>query len=147
MPQIKEVLTAKLEGSRDIALKFKEAQTFERKQDFETGIAMLDEVSSMIENLSGGDDKGARDKLKAEWTKRVKTLAPQIKEVITRLENTLKNVEPKIELSVDEELNQVIVRILDKESGELIKQFPPEEVLELDRFFADQSGLLVEENV
>ena len=63
----------------------------------------------------------------------------QIKEVITRLENTLKNVEPKIELSVDEELNQVIVRILDKESGELIKQFPPEEVLELDRFFAGQS--------
>ena len=71
----------------------------------------------------------------------------QIKEVIARLENTLQDVEPKIELSVDEELNQVIVRILDKESGELIKQLPPEEVLELDRFFADQSGLLVKEDI
>ncbi len=76
-----------------------------------------------------------------------KNAPEQIKEVITRLENTLKDVEPKIELSVDEELNQVIVRILDKESGELIKQLPPEEVLELDRFFADQSGLLVSEDI
>ena len=71
----------------------------------------------------------------------------QIKEVLARLQTTLQNVEPKIELSVDEELNQVIVRILDKESGELIKQLPPEEVLELDRFFADQSGLFVEEKI
>ncbi len=59
----------------------------------------------------------------------------------------MQNVEPKIELSVDEELNQVIIRILDKESGELIKQLPPEDVLELDRFFAEQSGLLVEEKI
>lgn len=78
VPQIKEVLTSKLEGSREIALKFKEAQTLERKQDFEAGIAMLDEVSSMIENLLGGQDE-----LKAEWTKRLKTLAPQMKEVLT----------------------------------------------------------------
>ena len=46
-----------------------------------------------------------------------KNAPKQIKEVIARLENTLQEVEPKIELSVDEELNQVIIRILDKESG------------------------------
>lgn len=71
----------------------------------------------------------------------------QIKEVIARLEKTLQDVEPKIELSVDKELNQVIFRILDKESGELIRQIPPEQVLELDRFFADQSGLIVAEDI
>ncbi len=101
------------------------------------------------EKLPRIDKKIADRKESAELQEsQVPKQAPeQIKEVITRLENTLKNIEPKIELSVDEELNQVVVRILDKESGELIKQFPPEEVLELDRFFADQSGLLVEENV
>ena len=101
------------------------------------------------EKLSKIDKKIADQKESAELqeTQVPKNAPEQIKEVLTRLENTLQNVDPKIELSVDEELNQVIVRILDKESGELIKQFPPEEVLELDRFFADQSGLLVEENV
>ncbi len=99
------------------------------------------------EKLPKLDKKVAAPKESAELQEsQIPKQAPeQIKEVIARLENTLEDVDSKIELSVDEELNQVIVRILDKESGELIKQLPPEEVLELDRFFADQSGLLVEE--
>jgi uncharacterized FlaG/YvyC family protein len=48
---------------------------------------------------------------------------------------------------VDKELNQVIFRFLDKESGEVIRQIPSEKILELQRFFADQSGLFVEEQI
>ncbi len=101
------------------------------------------------EKLPKFDKKVAdlKESIELQETQAPKQAPEQIKEVITRLENTLQDVEPKIELSVDEELNQVIVRILDKESGELIKQLPPEEVLELDRFFADQSGLLVNEDI
>ena len=77
-PQIKEVLTAKLEGSRDVALKFKEAQGFAGKKDLESAIATLDEVSNMIESLTNEGKE-----LEAEWTQRVKKLAPQIKEVLT----------------------------------------------------------------
>ena len=76
-----------------------------------------------------------------------KNAPEQIKEVIARLQTTLQDVEPRIELSVDQELNQVILRILDKESGELIRQIPSEDVLELERFLAEQSGLFVEENI
>ena len=76
-----------------------------------------------------------------------KNTPEQIKEVVTRLQTTLQNIEPKIELSVDKELQQVIVRIFDKDSGELIRQIPSEQVLELDRFFAGQSGLFVEEEI
>jgi len=71
----------------------------------------------------------------------------QIEEFVSRLQDTLQHVEPRIELSVDKDLDQVIVRIFDKESGELIRQIPSEEVLKLERFFADQSGLFVEEEV
>jgi hypothetical protein len=76
-PQIKEVLTAKLEGSRDIALKFKEAQGHESKQDLETAIATLDEVSAMIKNLTSGDTK-----LQDEWTQRFKELEPDLASVL-----------------------------------------------------------------
>lgn len=71
----------------------------------------------------------------------------QIQELLTRLQETLQHVEPHIELSVDKELNQVIFRFLDKESGEVIRQIPSEKLLELQRFFADQSGLFVEEQI
>ena len=71
----------------------------------------------------------------------------QIEEVVIRLKNTFQDVEPRIELSVDKELQQIIVRVLDKETGDLIRQIPSEEVLALDRFFMDQSGLFVEEEI
>lgn len=76
-PQIKEVLTAKLEGSRDIALKFKEAQGYESKQDLESAIATLDEVSAMIKNLTSGDTK-----LEEEWTQRFQKLEPDLASVL-----------------------------------------------------------------
>jgi flagellar protein FlaG len=71
----------------------------------------------------------------------------QIEEAVIRLQKTLQHVEPRIELSIDKELNQVIVRVVDKESGELIRQIPSEEFLKLKRFFSNQPGLFVEEEV
>ena len=71
----------------------------------------------------------------------------QIEEAVSRLQNTFQDIEPRIELSVDKELNQVIIRVFNEESGDLIRQIPSEEILKLDRFFADQSGLFVEEEI
>lgn len=95
------------------------------------------------------DKKAANRKESTELQEsQVSKIAPdQIQEVVIRLQSTLQNIQPRIELSVDKELKQVIFRILDKESGELIRQIPSEQVLELDRFFADQSGLFVEEEI
>jgi flagellar protein FlaG len=95
------------------------------------------------------DKKAANRKESTELQEsQVSKIAPdQIQEVVIRLQSTLQNIQPRIELSVDKELKQVIFRIIDKESGELIRQIPSEQVLELDRFFADQSGLFVEEEI
>jgi len=102
-----------------------------------------------VEKLRPIDKKIADQKESTELQEaQIPKNAPeQIKEVIARLQTTLHDVEPRIELSVDKELNQVILRILDQESGELIRQIPSEDVLKLERFLADQSGLFVEENI
>ena len=132
-------------------------------------IATLSQNASSVISLSVGQEIRVRDSHKVGESEKLQPIdkkmadskesvelqesqvpknAPeQIKEVIARLQQTLQNIEPKIELSVDKELKQVIFRILDKESGELIRQIPSEEVLELNRFFADQSGLFVEEEI
>ena len=71
----------------------------------------------------------------------------EVQDFVNHLQETLKRVEPRIELSVDRELNQVVFRIVDEDTGELLRTIPSEEVLELKRFFADQSGLFVEETI
>jgi len=71
----------------------------------------------------------------------------QIQETISRLQETLKHVDPRIELSVEKDINRVIFRVVDKETGDLIRQIPPEKVVELDRFLSGHSGLFVEEDI
>ncbi len=66
---------------------------------------------------------------------------------VARLQETLKHVDPRIELSVEKDINRVIFRVVDKESGDLILQIPSEKVVNLDRFFSGHSGLLVEEDI
>ncbi len=92
-------------------------------------------------------DAERKEPTKFEGSQNSKPGPEQIEEVVTRLQDTLQHVEPRIELSVDEELKQVIIHVFDKESGDLIRQIPSEEILKLDRFFADQSGLFVEEDI
>jgi flagellar protein FlaG len=131
-------------------------------------IASISQGASSVISLSVGQEIRARDNQKVGEDRdrpidkkaanrkespelqesQVSKIAPdQIQEVVIRLQSTLQNIQPRIELSVDKELKQVIFRIIDKESGELIRQIPSEQVLELDRFFADQSGLFVEEEI
>jgi flagellar protein FlaG len=92
-------------------------------------------------------DAERKEPIKLEESQNSKPGPEQVEEVVSRLQNALRNIEPRIELSVDKELNQVIVRVFDEESGDLIRQIPSEEILKLDRFFDDPSGLFVEEEI
>ena len=56
-------------------------------------------------------------------------------------------IDSRVEISFDQEINQVIIRVVDKETGDLQRQFPPEDILELKRFLNEHSGLFVEEEV
>ena len=73
--------------------------------------------------------------------------AEQVQATVARLQETLKHVEPRIEISLENDINQVIFRVVDKESGDLIRQIPSEKAVELARLFSGHSGLLVEENI
>ena len=68
-----------------------------------------------------------------------------LEETVARLQETVNQIDPQVQFSVEEDLNRVVVKVVERESGELIRQFPPEEVLRVQRFFDEQSGILVEE--
>ena len=71
----------------------------------------------------------------------------QIQATVARLQEALKPIESRVEVSVDNDINRVIFRVVDKETGDLIRQIPLESVVELDRFFSGQTGLFVEEDI
>jgi flagellar protein FlaG len=73
--------------------------------------------------------------------------AEQVQATVARLQERVKQVDPRIEISLEKDINQVIFRVVDKESGDLIRQIPSEQMVDLARLFSGQSGLFVEENI
>jgi flagellar protein FlaG len=48
---------------------------------------------------------------------------------------------------VDEDSGRDVIRVLDKQNGEVIKQYPSEEVLSLVSKLSQSAGLLVDQEV
>ena len=59
--------------------------------------------------------------------------------------NTIHNV--GLEFSMHEESGRTMIKVVEKDTGDLIKQIPPEEVLELIARMGDVLGILFDERV
>ncbi len=73
---------------------------------------------------------------------------------IEELQNFNQNIDRSLQFKVDEELGVTIVRVIDKQTDELIRQFPPEELINLSRRLKElneensgNSGVLLQEKV
>ncbi len=52
-----------------------------------------------------------------------------------------------LKFEIDRELNQVVVKVVDKQSGEVIRQIPPEEYLEIMKRLQDVGGVFMDKEV
>ena len=69
----------------------------------------------------------------------------QIKEAISRANNKMKSHRTRCEFSYHEETNRVSIKVLDKDTEEVIREIPPEETLEMIEKMWELAGLLVDE--
>ena len=84
---------------------------------------------------------------KVDSLKSINSVAENIKEAIETLNSTLKKAPTKAIITKDEELNRFIVRIADKDSGEIIREIPPEALLKFARNLQEIKGLLFDETL
>lgn len=71
----------------------------------------------------------------------------EIYKAVEDINNQLQIANRAIQFSIDENSNDIVVKVVDKESGEVVRQLPPESILRLREHMAEISGLLVEEKV
>ena len=78
----------------------------------------------------------------------------EVKSEIEELQQFNQSIDRSLQFKVDDELGVTIVRVIDKETDELIRQFPPEELLNLSRRLKElneenvsNSGILLQEKV
>jgi flagellar protein FlaG len=91
---------------------------------------------------SGGDSSKAALDEKSLHRQGAEVSAEDAGKMVKDIQDRLDSMGNRLNFSLREDPDTVVVQVTDRESGELVKQFPPEEVLALRQKLDELVGLL-----
>lgn len=72
-------------------------------------------------------------------------LSPEkLEKVVQQLHDFMGEMNRSLQFKVDEDSGRNVIKVIDKESGDLVKQYPSEEVLGIVAKLAEATGVLVD---
>ena len=69
----------------------------------------------------------------------------KLEQAAARVKEVLRGTTSRLEIEIDPDSNKAVIRILNGESGEIIRQIPAQELLDLAKHLDEPKGLLVRE--
>lgn len=120
------------------------------------GISAVSKKPEIVKNIniemaphnSGPDERQTAEPSKHEWPgkgAKVASSEAKAKEIIERLNQALAMHEIRLEFSVHEKTQAIMVKVVDENTGEIIREAPPEKVLDMISMIWDETGLIVDE--
>ncbi len=67
----------------------------------------------------------------------------EVKQAAQEINLAIKSLNDHLQFSVDNTSKSTVVKLIDGDTGEVLRQIPPEEVLRLRAYYKDHQGLLV----
>ena len=71
----------------------------------------------------------------------------QLEKMAQQLQDFMGEMNRSLQFQVDEDSGRDVIKVLDKNSGEVIKQYPSEEVLNLVSKLSESAGILIDQTV
>jgi len=71
----------------------------------------------------------------------------QLEQMAQQLQDFMGEMNRSLQFKVDEDSGRDVIKVLDKSSGEVIKQYPSEEVLSLVSKLSESAGILIDQTV
>jgi flagellar protein FlaG len=68
-----------------------------------------------------------------------------VQKAVQNLTEYVQNLRRDLKFSVDKDSGRTIIKVTDSETGKLIRQIPPDEVLAIARQLAEYSGMLIKD--
>ncbi len=102
------------------------------------------------ENLSGVISVSRGSKDISEFEQQGGQLPRGQEELIKRIEKAVKSLEgpqTTLDISIHEKTHQIMVKVLNKETGELIREVPNEKTLDLVAKMMELAGAIVDERI
>lgn len=91
---------------------------------------------------AGADQIAQKRQAAADKPAESKQVPPE--EILKTIKQITEDGDRSVRFEMDDETNTLVVRVVDKESGDVVRQIPAEEVLGARRALQDLSGLLID---
>jgi flagellar protein FlaG len=69
----------------------------------------------------------------------------KLEQAAARVKDVLRGTTSRLEIEIDSDSHKAVIKILNGESGEIIRQIPAQELLDLAKHLDDPKGLLIQE--
>ena len=67
----------------------------------------------------------------------------ELRQALALLQQKAQTAAPNLQFSIDRDASRVVIKVTDSSTQEVIRQFPPEEILHLDKELTRLQGLLL----
>lgn len=93
-----------------------------------------------------GDSVGRQSQVQANEEKGVIDEAEVIR-AIEHANKSLEGVYTQFEFSIHEKTREIMVKVIDRETGDVIREIPPEKILDIVAKMWELAGILIDERV
>lgn len=105
-------------------------------------------VSGESANTAAPEIKNYKDmSVKESQGVKVSVADEQLIRTIERAVKSLQGPQTTLEISVHEKTHDIMVKVMNKDTGELIREIPPEKTLDLVAKMMEIAGILVDEKI
>ncbi|TMO09723.1 flagellin [Pseudoalteromonas sp. S327] len=127
--------------------------TGEDKQVGQSGSTLTQRA---VDDVNKTDEQGSQNQLNNQYTqqssennspKNQQLEREQLEKVAQQLQAFMGEMNRTLQFQVDEDSGRDVIKILDKTSGDVIKQYPSEEVLSLVSKLSESAGILIDQTV
>lgn len=91
----------------------------------------------------GSEENGSQQQ--AATGQQSQAMPEQLKKAIAEMNKKINNTNQEAVFGVHEQTNRVMIKIIDKETKEVVKEFPPEKTLDMIAKLWEMAGILVDE--
>ncbi len=108
----------------------------------------VDETTAAVSQPQAQDEKSGSDSSTSQQqqaAKNAQATPDQLKKKIEELNKKINNSNEVAMFGIHEETNRITIKIMDKDTKEVIKEFPPEKTLDMIAKLWEMAGILVDE--
>ncbi|MCH5339622.1 MAG: flagellar protein FlaG [Acetatifactor sp.] len=108
----------------------------------------VDETTAAVAQAQPQDEKGSSDSSTSQQQQtamNAQAAPDQLKKMIEEMNKKINNSNEVAMFGIHEETNRVMIKIMDKDTKEVIKEFPPEKTLDMIAKLWEMAGILVDE--